>query len=91
MILIADRRSSVQDIQIAGDAGARLNQVCAVAGIDARIVLMLAEEGVPMGKPPARAGPRPPKPKAHPHRNGTSPSLVLGHDPFTRNGCWPLV
>jgi putative transposase len=36
MILIADRRSLAQDIQIARDAGARLQQVCAIAGIDAR-------------------------------------------------------
>lgn len=33
MILIADRRSLAQDIQ---DAGARLEPVCEVAGIDAR-------------------------------------------------------
>jgi len=36
MILIADRRSLAQDIQTARDAGARLEPVCAVAGIDAR-------------------------------------------------------
>ena len=36
MILIADRRSLAQDIQIARDAGARLEQVCEIAGIDAR-------------------------------------------------------
>ena len=36
MILIADRRSLAQDIQAARDAGARLEQVCEVAGIDAR-------------------------------------------------------
>ena len=36
MILIADRRSLAQDIQIARDAGARLVQVCEIAGIDAR-------------------------------------------------------
>jgi transposase InsO family protein len=36
MILIADRRSLAQDIQNARDAGARLEPVCEVAGIDAR-------------------------------------------------------
>jgi putative transposase len=36
MILIADRRSLAQDIQDARDAGARLELVCQVAGIDAR-------------------------------------------------------
>ena len=36
MSLIADRRSLAQDIQAARDAGARLEQFCEVAGIDAR-------------------------------------------------------
>jgi len=36
MILIADRRSLAQDIEIARDAGARLEQACEIAGIDAR-------------------------------------------------------
>ena len=36
MILIADRRSLAQDIQAAREAGARLEQACEVAGIDAR-------------------------------------------------------
>jgi putative transposase len=46
MILIADRRSLAKDIQIARDAGARLKQVCDLAGIGARIVPMLADEGM---------------------------------------------
>jgi hypothetical protein len=36
MILIEDRRNLAQDIQAARDAGARLEQVCEVAGIDER-------------------------------------------------------
>jgi len=36
MILIADRRSLAQDIEIARDSGARLEQACEIAGIDAR-------------------------------------------------------
>lgn len=36
MIALEDRRSLAQDIQIARDSGARLTQVCEVAGIDRR-------------------------------------------------------
>jgi putative transposase len=36
MIALEDRCSLAQDIQVARDAGARLQQVCDVAGIDAR-------------------------------------------------------
>lgn len=36
MIALEDRRSLAQDIQIARDSGARLTQVCEVAGIDQR-------------------------------------------------------
>jgi putative transposase len=36
MIALEDRRNLAQDIQDARDAGARLEQVCDVAGIDAR-------------------------------------------------------
>jgi len=50
MILIADRRSLAQDIQIARDAGARLVQVCEIAGIDARTLQRWnAHEGLTKG------------------------------------------
>ena len=50
MILIADRRSLAQDIQIARDAGARLQQVCDIAGIDARTLQRWkAHEGLTKG------------------------------------------
>ena len=50
MILIADRRSLAQDIQIARDAGARLVQVCEIAGIDARTLQRWnAHEGLAKG------------------------------------------
>ena len=50
MILIADRRSLAQDIQKARDAGARLQQVCDVAGIDARTLQRWnAQEGLTKG------------------------------------------
>jgi transposase InsO family protein len=50
MILIADRRSLAQDIQIARDAGARLKQVCEIAGIDARTLQRWkAHEGLTQG------------------------------------------
>ena len=50
MILIADRRSLAQDIQIARDAGARLKQVCDIAGIDARTLQRWkAQEGLTKG------------------------------------------
>jgi transposase InsO family protein len=50
MILIADRRSLAQDIQTARDAGARLEPVCEVAGIDARTLQRWnAQEGLSKG------------------------------------------
>ncbi len=50
MILIADRRSLAQDIQIARDAGARLEQVCEIAGINARTLQRwYAHEGLTTG------------------------------------------
>jgi putative transposase len=50
MILIADRRSLAQDIQDARDAGARLEPVCEVAGIDARTLQRWkAQEGLTKG------------------------------------------
>ena len=50
MILIADRRSLAQNIQIARDAGARLQQVCDIAGIDARTLQRWkAHEGLSKG------------------------------------------
>ena len=50
MILIADRRSLAQDIQIARDAGARLEQVCEIAGINARTLQRWhAREGLTKG------------------------------------------
>jgi putative transposase len=50
MILIADRRSLAQDIQAARDAGARLEPVCEVAGIDARTLQRWnAHEGLTKG------------------------------------------
>jgi len=50
MILIADRRSLAQNIQTARDAGARLEPVCEVAGIDARTLQRWnAQEGLAKG------------------------------------------
>ena len=50
MILIADRRSLAQDIEIARDAGARLEQVCEIAGINARTLQRWhAHEGLTKG------------------------------------------
>jgi putative transposase len=50
MILIEDRRSLAQDIQTARDAGARLEQVCEVAGIDERTLQRWnAREGLSKG------------------------------------------
>jgi transposase InsO family protein len=50
MILIADRRSLAQDIQSARNAGARLEPVCEVAGIDARTLQRWnAQEGLTKG------------------------------------------
>ena len=50
MILIEDRRSLAQDIQEAHNAGARLKQVCDVAGIDERTLQRWnAQEGLSKG------------------------------------------
>ena len=50
MIVIADRRSLAQDIEAARDAGTRLEQVCDVAGIDARTLQRWnAQEGLTKG------------------------------------------
>jgi hypothetical protein len=50
MILIADRRTLAQDIADARIAGARLEQVCEVAGIDARTLQRWnAQEGLTKG------------------------------------------
>jgi putative transposase len=50
MILIADRRSLAQDIQDARDAGARLELVCQVAGIDAHTLQRwISHEGLTKG------------------------------------------
>lgn len=50
MIGLEDRRSLAQGIQIARDAGARLKQVCEVAGIDARTLQRWnAQEGLTKG------------------------------------------
>lgn len=50
MILIADRRSLAQDIQDARDAGARLEPVCEIAGIDERTLQRWnAQEGLTKG------------------------------------------
>lgn len=57
MILIADRRSLAQDIQIARDAGARLEQVCEIAGINARTLQRWhAHEGLTRGGRQAQRG-----------------------------------
>ena len=50
MILIADRRTLAQDIKVARHGGARLEQVCEVAGIDARTLQRWnAQEGLTKG------------------------------------------
>jgi len=50
MILIADRRSLAQDIEQARQAGARLRQACAVAGIDERTLQRWnAQDGLATG------------------------------------------
>lgn len=57
MILIADRRSLAQDIKDARDAGARLQQVCEIAGINARTLQRWnAHEGLTKGGWQAHSG-----------------------------------
>jgi putative transposase len=65
MILIADRRSLAQDIEDFRPTGARLEQVCEVAGIDARTLQPTKHAFAPCPCWPMRACTWPVHPRLH--------------------------